>query len=116
MKKRLHWEIREISYVRHYSVVGERLFLNDREDGWYVSSWSDSLPIMGYWVSGGRFYQALIDWVTESEVDLETGREIELDPERARCTLEAIDQWKKRSEDRTFAHATTDESLYLAAA
>jgi hypothetical protein len=50
--------------------------------------------------------------VTERVIDLEIGREIELDPERARITLEAIDQWKKHSEDRTLAHAAMDESSF----
>jgi hypothetical protein len=92
--------------------VGERLFLDDLEDGWYVSSWSDSVHIINYWVAGGSFYQALIHWVTEREIDLEIGREIELDPERARITLEAIGQWETHSQDRTFAQATMDESAF----
>jgi hypothetical protein len=112
MKKRMTWETREVTYIRPYCVVGERLFLDNREDGWFVSSWSDFFPVMGYWVAGGKFYQGLIHWVTEREIDLEIGREIELNPERARITLEAIDQWKKHSEDRTFAHGKMEESAF----
>jgi hypothetical protein len=112
MKQRTIWETREITYDRQYCVVGERLLLDDREGGWYVSSWSNSVHINSYWVAGGRFYQALLHRVTERVIDLEIGREIELDPERARITLEAIDQWKKHSEDRTLAHAAMDESSF----
>jgi hypothetical protein len=112
MKKRMSWERREVTSVRRYCIVGERLFLEDREDGWFVSSWSDSVPIIGYWVAGGRFYQASISWVAERMIDLEIIREIELDPERERITLEAIDQWKNHSEGRTFGHATMDESAF----
>jgi hypothetical protein len=115
MKRRMIWEAREVSFVRHYSVVGERL-LDDRKDGWYVSSWSDSVPIIGYWVAEGRFYQASINWVTGRTIDLEMSREIELDPERKRITLEAIDQWKNHSEDPAFAHATTEEATFHLAA
>jgi len=116
MKKRMTWEAREMTYDRHYCVVGERLSLNDREDGWYVSSWSDSAPIIGYWVAGGRFYQASINWLTARTIDLEISREIELDPERTQITLEAIGQWKNHSEDRTFAHSTMDRSAFHLAA
>jgi len=93
MKKQMTWERRETSNLRHYCVVGERL-LDDRDDGWFVSSWSDSVPIIGYWVEGGRFYQADTDWVTGTTMDLEINREIALDPERERITLEAIDGWR----------------------
>ena len=111
MKKRMNWERREISNVRHYWVVGERL-LDDREDGWYVSSWSDSVHIIGYWVEDGRFYEALINWMTRTTVDLEINREIALDPERKRITLEAIGDWRNHSRDLIRAHATVEEPEY----
>jgi len=112
MQKRLIWEKREVSFVDRYQVVGERLFREDREDGWYVSSWSDSAPIVGCWVAGGRFYQASINWVTGSIINLEINREIELGPERIRITLEAIDRWKSHADDRALQHATIDESAF----
>ena len=111
MKKQMTWERREITNLRHYWVVGERI-LDDREDGWFVSSWSDSVPIIDYWVEGGRFYQASIDWVTGTTIDLEINREIALDPERERITLEAIDDWKNHSEDRTRGHAIAEKPAY----
>jgi hypothetical protein len=111
MKTRLTWERREITNVHHYWVVGERL-LEDRRDGWYVSSWSDSVQIIGYWVEEGRFYDASIKWVTRSTVDLEIGREIALNPERELITLEAIYNWRNHSEDRKREHATVEEPEY----
>lgn len=117
MKKRMNWDRREVRYVRPYWSVGERLVLEDGEDGWFVSSWSDSVPIVGYWTANGRFYEASMNWVTGSTIDLEIIREIELDPERERITMEAIDQWKNHSEYRSAEHATMDESeFHLAAA
>lgn len=110
MKMRMSWERQEKTYIRGYWVIGERLFLKDGEDGWYVSSWSESTHIIGYWIAEGIFYQASIEWVTESTVDLEIIGQIALDPERERVTWEAIDLWKKHSEDRTFAQAAGDES------
>lgn len=112
MQKQLIWERREVSFVAPYQVVGERLFRDDREDGWYVSSWSDSAPIIGYWVAGGRFYQASINWVTGGIINLEINREIELGPERTRITLEAVDLWKNHAEDRISQHATIEESAF----
>ena len=111
MKKQMTWERRETSNLRHYCVVGERL-LDDRDDGWFVSSWSDSVPIIGYWVEGGRFYQADTDWVTGTTMDLEINREIALDPERERITLEAIDGWKNHSEECTRGHDTAEKPGY----
>ena len=69
-------------------------------------------PHIGYWVAGGRFYKASINWVTGGMINLEINREIELDPERTRITLEAIDQWKNHSKDRTLEYATMDESAF----
>ena len=112
MKKRLTWKKREVTCVRDYRIVGEKLFLEDREDGWYISSWSDSVPILGYWVAEGRFYQASINWVTGRTIDLEISKEIRLDPERERITLEAIEQWKNHSDDHIVVHATSDESAF----
>jgi hypothetical protein len=106
------WERREVTYVRRYWVVGERLLQGHQQGGWYVSSWSDSAPMLSYWVAGERFYQASINWVTARTIDLETISEIELDPERARMTLEVVDQWNTHSEDRAIAQAT----IHLAAA
>jgi hypothetical protein len=54
--------------------------------------------------------------VTRTTIDLEILREIELDPERKRITLEAIDQWRNHSEDCVFGHATMDESAFHLAA
>jgi hypothetical protein len=117
MKKRMSWNRQEVTYVGRYWVIGERLLLKDGEDGWYVSSWSDPVHITGYWVAQGKFYQASINWVTGRTADLEIIRQIELDPERERITRDAIDQWTKHPEDRTFEHATEDEpALHLAAA
>ena len=111
MKKQMTWERREITNLRHYCVVGERL-LDGREDGWFVSSWSDSVPIIDYWVEDGRFYQAFPNWVTGTTIDLEINGEIALDSERERITLEAIDDWKNHSEDRTRGHATAEKPAY----
>ena len=117
MTKRMTWETREVTYVRRYWVVGERLLLQNREDGWYVSTWADSVPIIGYWVAGGKFYHASINWVTGGTIDLEIIREIELDPEREIVTIEAIQQWENTPESRIYGHATMDESeFHLAAA
>ncbi len=116
MKKRITWEKQEATNVRHYCVVGERCLLDGRENGWYVSSLSGSVPIIGYWVAERRFYQASINWLTRTTIDLEIIREIELDPERKRITLEAIDQWKNHSEDRVIGDATMDESAFHLAA
>jgi hypothetical protein len=116
MKMRMIWEEQEVANVRHYSVVGERCLLDDGEHGWYVSSWSNSVPIIGYWFADGKFYQALINWVTGTIIDLEIIREIELDPERKRITVEAIDQWKNHPDGRVFGHATMDESAFHLAA
>ena len=116
MTKRMNWEAREVAYVRGYWVVGERLLLPDGDEGWYVSSWADSVPIIGYWVADGKFYHASIDWVTGGTIDLEFSREIELDPERVQVTMEAIDQWKIDPENRILRHATVDESAFHLAA
>ena len=116
MKNRMTWETREVAHVRQYWVVGERLLLQDGEDGWYVSSWANSAPIIGYWVEEGKFYHASINWVTGKTVDLEITREIELDPERERVTMEAVDTWKNNPENRVFGHATMDESAFHLAA
>ena len=106
------WEEREVANVGHYSIVGERCLLDDRERGWYVSSWSNSAPIIGCWVTEGRFYQASFNWVTGTTIDLEIIREIELDPERKRITQEAMAQWKNHPYVRVLRHVTTSEPAF----
>jgi len=116
MKKQMTWEAREMTYVRSYQVVGERLLPHDGEVGWYVSTWADSVPIIGYWAAEGKFYHASINWLTGRTVDLEITREIVLDPERERVTMEAIERWKKNPENRIDGHATMDQSAFHLAA
>ena len=92
-------ETNEATYVLGYWVGGQRFRLPTGKSGWYVVTWSDSVPIVGYWVVEGKFYRAIIRWIESKTFDVEILREAaDLNPKRKKITLDAISGWESENQ------------------
>ena len=106
MVERTIRETNDATYIRGFWVGGQRFRRPNGKEGWYVSTFSGSDPLLDYWVVEGRFYKAFIRWVGARTFDIEIlGEAIEVGSERKTIALEAIRRWENRDEDRGIEHA-----------
>jgi hypothetical protein len=113
MLERCLRETNEATYIRGYWVGGQRFRLPNRESGWYIATWSDSVPIVCFWIADGKFYKARTHWIESTTFDIEVSREvIDIDPERKKITLDAIGEWQAQKEHTLLKRIAPVDSPY----
>jgi hypothetical protein len=82
-----------------YNVSGFQYESLDGELAWHITAWPGRNPVNSYWVTGGKFHRARIDFLL-NQTRIEVLDEItNVDVKERTAVLKAIAEWEKPIEE-----------------